>query len=305
MVPEFEDVVFSKLQVGEVSGVLRTQFGLHLVQLNEIQPALVQPLAEVHEDLRQQLIKQALDNEAYRLSEDLDNALGMEDSLAAAAAAVNLPLMKLGKLSSENVLANTLLSSSDALKKSAFSMMPGDAIEIVEVNDGHFVALEVMQRINPETMVYDEVVKRVYNDVRADEAAKQAQLIADDSLAAGLAGANIDDLAQKFAQPKYISKLVLSTGEGDESNWLQGVLTSSFRTPEANWVDSTLMTGQGIAVVFVEEVQQADSSTFEAEADIVRDEALKAKGAVRFARWMARVRDRHEISVNKRVLERF
>ncbi len=305
MVPEFEEVVFSTLEVGQVSEVLRTQFGLHLVQLNEIQSGQVTPLAEVRDAIRQQLLKQAVENEAYRLSEDLDNALGMEGSLEAAAAAINLPVIKLGKLSTESVLANALLSSSDALKKQAFSKMPGDAVEIVEVSDGRFVALEVMQRIKPETMAYDEVVKRVYDDVRADAALKQAQEMADKILAAGQAGSDINRLAQQFAQPIYISKPVLSSGEGDDSGWLRGVLAASFRAPKASWVESTLATAQGVAVVFVKDIEQADSAIFEAEADAVRDEALKAKGAVRFARWMASVRDRHEISVNNRVLDRF
>jgi len=66
-----------------------------------------------------------------------------------------------------------------------------------------------------------------------------------------------------------------------------------------------LPTAQGIAIVYVQDVQEADAATYDAEAETMRDEAVKAKGAVRFARWMASVRDRHEISVNNRVLDRF
>jgi len=305
MVAEFEDAVFSQLKIDEVSDVLRTQFGLHLIQLKEIQAAQTQPLADVRDALEEKLVQQAAADEAYRLSEDLDNALGMEDSLAAAAATVNLPVIDLGKLSSENVLANVLLATSEDLKKKAFSMLPGDAVEIVEVENGHFVALEVLNRFDPETMAYDRVVNRVYADVRADEAGKQAKRIADDIHAAALAGESIDSLAQKFAQPKYISKAIVSSGEGDTAPWLQAVLQVAFSTPESRWVDAPLPTAQGIAIVYVQDVQEADAATYDAEAETMRDEAVKAKGAVRFARWMASVRDRHEISVNNRVLDRF
>ncbi|MDX8388372.1 MAG: SurA N-terminal domain-containing protein [Ghiorsea sp.] len=305
MVAEFEDSVFSDLKVGEVSDAVRTQFGLHLIQLNEIQAETVRDLAEVKDNIRKQLKDQAAADEAYNLSRDLDNALGMEDSLAEAAAVVNLKVRKLGKLSTENVLADPLLSASKELQTKAFSTMPGASVEIIEVSNGQFVALEVMARIDPETMEYDEVVKRVYNDVRSDQAVKKAQSIAADILAEGQAGTGIDALAQKFAQPKYISKPVLNSGEGDDASWLQGVLAKSFLAPESTWVDATIPTGQGFAVVFVQNVDEANSATFDTEADAVRDEAVKAKGAVRFARWMASVRDRHEISVNDRVLERF
>jgi len=305
MVAEFEDAVFSQLAIDEVSDVLRTQFGLHLVQLKEVQTEQMQPLADVRDAIEEQLVQQAAADEAYRLSEDLDNALGMEDSLAAAAATVNLPVIDLGKLSSENVLANVLLATSEDLQKKAFSMLPGDAVEIVEVENGHFVALEVLNRFDPETMAYDKVVNRVYADVRADEAGKQAQNIANDIHTAAVAGESIDSLAQKFAQPKYISKAIVSSGEGDTAPWLQAVLQVAFSTPESRWVDAPLPTAQGIAIVYVQDVQEADAATYEAEAEAMRDEAVKAKGAVRFARWMASVRDRHEISVNNRVLDRF
>ena len=305
MVPEFEDMVFGEMKVGDVSDIVRTQFGLHLIQLNEVEGGEVKPLAEVKDNLRSQLMKQAVADEAFRLSQDLDNALGMEDSLKAAADKVNLPVRSLGKLSAQNVMADPLLGSSKDLQKRAFSMMPGDAVEISQIRDGYYVALEVLNRIDPATMPYEEVVNRVYDDVRADEAQKKAQSIADEMLASAIAGKGIDALAQSLSQPKYISKSVLSSGEGDDANWLPAVLEAAFRTPKASWVEAPLPTAQGIAVVYVQEVEEADEATFAKESETIRAEALKAKGAVRFARWMASVRDRHEININNKVLDRF
>ena len=305
MLPEFEEAVFNQLNKGEVSGVLRTQFGLHLVQLNEVVPANVKPLSEVRDALAERLRTQMASDEAFRLSQDLDNALGMEDSLAAAAKSVNLKLQRLGKLTADNVLANATVGSSKDLQKQAFTMMPGDAVELVEVEQGHFVALEVTQRVLPETMPYEDVVKLVYSDVREAGAKEKAQELADEILAAAKSGQSIDDLAQKFAQPKYISKPVLPDGEGDDAVWLQSVISSAFRAPEKNWVDSTLYTDEGVAVVYVNAVEKADESKFAAEKESVREEALQSKGSVRFARWLAAVRDRHQISVNNRVLSRF
>jgi len=305
MVPEFESAVFSAAKVGDVSDVVRTQFGLHLIKLDAIEEAKVQPLAEVREQIVSKLKMEAANNEAYRLSEDLDNALGMEDSLKAAADSVNLPLRELGKLSSKNVLADPLLGTSPELQKKVFSMQPGDAVEIQEISNGEFVAIEVLNRFNPETLPYEEVVSQVYDDVKSDLAAKRARELANEILVAAQAGANIDDLAQKYGQPKYVSKPVLSSGEGDDAPWVKDVLQASFRSPESTWLDAPLPTSQGMAVVLIQEVQAADEAKFADEKDTVRDEAIKAKGAVRFARWMASVRERHDININQRVIDRF
>ncbi|MDQ7001661.1 MAG: SurA N-terminal domain-containing protein [Ghiorsea sp.] len=305
MVPAFDKVVFDQLKVGEVSDVVRTQFGFHLIELDDVKAADVKPLAEVSAKLKNQLRTEAAVDEAYRLSQDLDDALGMEDSLQAAASSVNLPVQNLGQLSTENVLANPLLGAYDALKKKAFTTMPGDAVEIVEVENGHFVALEVLKRINPQTMGYEEVVKRVYDDVSQDLAVKKAKDIAESILQAAQQGKSVQALAQNFGQPVFTSKAVRSNGEGDDAVWLSGVLRAAFAVPEGSWVNHVIATPKGVAVVHVQMVEHADEQVFAAESAAVRDETLKAKGAVRFARWMASVRDRHEITVNNRVLDRF
>jgi peptidyl-prolyl cis-trans isomerase D len=225
--------------------------------------------------------------------------------LEAAAKTVDLPLRKLGALSQENVLADPLLGSSKELQKKAFVMQPDDSIEITELDDGHFVALQVLKRIEPNTMAYEDVVKRVFDDVRNDKAIKAAQDIADKALLAAKAGKNIDALVQQFAQGKFISKPVRSNGEGDDATWLSAVLEPAFRTPDAHWVDTVIATADGFAVVMVQEVQPADEALFAELEDTIRQDLVKAKGAVRFASWMASVRDRHDININNRVLNRF
>jgi len=305
MVAEFESAAFDTLKVGEVSDVVSTQFGLHLIQLNAIQTEKIQPLAKVKDKIHKQLLNEKAAEEAYRLSNDLDNALGMEDSLQAAAKVVDLPVKDLGALSQENILANPLFSGSKELQKKAFSTQPGDAIEIVEVEDGHFVALAVLKRIEPETMAYEDVVKGVYDDVREDAAIQKAKAITSQALAAALEGKSIDDLVQEFGQAKLISKAVRSNGEGDDATWLNPVLEKAFRAPKASWVKQEIATSEGFALVFVKEVQAADEALFADEEKALHEEAKKAKGAVRFASWMASVRDRHQVDIHNRVLNRF
>ena len=68
MVPEFEEVAFSMETVGEVSDIVRTKFGYHIIQLTDRQPETQMPLDEVRERIVRQMesrnrreIRQTLD----------------------------------------------------------------------------------------------------------------------------------------------------------------------------------------------------------------------------------------------------
>lgn len=60
MVPEFEAAAFALSRKGEISGVVKTQFGYHIIRLDEKKPARVMPLADVKESIRQKLQGEAL-----------------------------------------------------------------------------------------------------------------------------------------------------------------------------------------------------------------------------------------------------
>lgn len=58
MVPEFEAVVFN-MRPGEVSGVFKTPFGLHIAKVLDRIPAAPRPFDDVKEDVRKYLYEQA------------------------------------------------------------------------------------------------------------------------------------------------------------------------------------------------------------------------------------------------------
>jgi len=70
MVPEFEEVAFSIGNVGDVSDVVKTKFGYHIIQLTDRQPDTLMPLEEVRERIVRQMesknrreIRQTLDQD--------------------------------------------------------------------------------------------------------------------------------------------------------------------------------------------------------------------------------------------------
>ncbi len=85
MVKPFEDSVFS-LKVGEVSGLVRTDFGFHIIKLLAIKPAKSQSLSEVKGMIAQRLKLQLANDKFAEVAEKFSNTVyEQSDSLKPAA----------------------------------------------------------------------------------------------------------------------------------------------------------------------------------------------------------------------------
>jgi len=302
MVAAFGQAAFS-MSKGDTSDIIESQFGYHIILLEDIREAKIKSFAEVKDSLKEDLIEAHAAEEAYKLSQDLDEALGMEDSLKAAAESLNLKMKSIDPLSLDEAIAQPLLADA-GLRAKAFSTMPGQAIEIVETAKGHFVAFEIIERIEPEVMEFAQVAAKALEDAKRDAAMNQARQLAEDIRQAG--DKSLDALAQEFGQAKFISKPVRSSGEGDDAGWLTAdVLDQAFRVHQGAWVEQSINVPQGFAVVRVADVIAASEEEFNSKKAEITKQAEIAKGEMRFARWMASVRDRHEITTNQQALERY
>lgn len=304
MIPALGKAAFS-LKKGEISDVVKTQFGYHLIQVEDIRLAREKTLAEVHDTLAKQIRMEKADDEAYKLSQDLDDALGREDSLKDAAGSLNMKVRKIGPISLDEAPADPLLGPNATLRKQAFSMQPDDPVEVTELGQGRYAAVAVTKRIAPATLPFAKVVKQVYADAMHDAATAKAKAEAQTILSES-AQTPLDKLAQKNGQPIYISKPVKHNGAGDNATWLNAeVLDAAFDTPKGVSVSHVIEVPKGFAVVQVRDVVPASNEEFAKQEAGIRETLSQSVGAARFARWMASVRARHEIVVHPDVLARF
>ncbi len=304
--PAVDEVLFS-MEKDTVSDAIKSSNGLVLLKLENIVAEGIKPLAEVRDQLVESLRLELAKEEAYNLSQDLDDGLGMEDSLQAAAKATDITLHEIPAMDRNEALADPLLGSSQELLQLTFRGQPGDVVHITELKDGRFVAVEIVKRIQPELLPFKDVAGSVYDDAKADRALVNARKLANALLKndGKLITQSPDDVAQQAGQAKFLSKPVSRSGLGDDSTWLtQAIIDAAFNTPKGQWKNTMVETSRGMAIVYTQDVIAASEEEFEQQKETILTEAKRAKSAARFARWMASIRDQHDIVTHQGVLDR-
>jgi len=98
MVKPFDDAVFA-LKVGEISDVVKSDFGYHIIKLAAIKPSRAKPLAEVRDEISIKLRQQKAADKFAELAEKFSNTVyEQSDTLKAAAELVGAPIQQSGWL---------------------------------------------------------------------------------------------------------------------------------------------------------------------------------------------------------------
>ncbi len=157
----FDDAVF-KMSVGEVSEPVRTQFGFHVIRLDEIRPRVGKPFDEIREQVRKAYLQEEVARLFYDYADQMANlAFENRDSLEPAAKALGLKVQVSDWIDRNG--GEGIFSSAKVLN-AVFSdevLLQGDNSIPVEVEDEHVVVLRVLEHqeasIQPLEAVQDEI----------------------------------------------------------------------------------------------------------------------------------------------------
>ena len=134
-VPAFDQAAFS-LQPGQLSQVIRTQFGFHILQVEEKQPAHLKSVDEVHDLILANLTQQAQAKAAQEYAAKLQ-AQAQQVGLQKMAEQNHLQVVTTDPLQQSGVVSG--LADGSQLLKGAFATKPGAAPQSASTGEGYAI----------------------------------------------------------------------------------------------------------------------------------------------------------------------
>src|SRR5438874_12603733 len=133
MVPEFDQVVFA-MQPGQISDLVKTQYGYHIIKLVDKKNATTRPLAEVRQQLSDQLAYQRAQAQAADLAQSLEKQIKSPSDLDKVAKAQGLAVQESGFFARDEPILG--LGPAPEAASKAFDMKPSDVSGALRASRG-------------------------------------------------------------------------------------------------------------------------------------------------------------------------
>ena len=183
MVKEFSDAAF-KLKRGEISEPVKTQFGYHLIQLEDSKPAQVKSFDEVKAQIKAQLENDRFTTKATERLENLKKkANGGDLSNGARALGLQAQVSQPFTSAPGRKIAG-LNGSVDELVNTAFALKVGGVSHVSQVGDA-LVLFRVQKEIPPVVAPLSEIRDQVLANWQMDQARADLKVKVDAALKQG------------------------------------------------------------------------------------------------------------------------
>lgn len=323
MVQPFEEAAFDTLEPGEVSGLVETDFGYHIIKLEEKKVPEAQPFAQVQYDIQQRLVQVSGVDEAKRIADDLLFEIEVEDYDAALALEsykdLSLTALETGLFSRDattipqigarwgfqGLIEEFFDTEVNVIKVIDAKKSSGEQVE------AYFVA-KVLEKKPAAIPLFSEIKAEVIEDLKIEKAKAFAFTDAQNLFNQKADVSSLDALLEKYETPEGLAADRLSVQESNlfalspSSDYIAGmgnsaeVMFAAFRL-KVDDIGGPFKGNAAVYIIQLVEREEPDVEMFEsdpAEKARHRQALIQAKKREAYLNWFAARKKESELWIH-------
>jgi peptidyl-prolyl cis-trans isomerase D len=294
MVKPFEEGAY-KLKKGEISDLVRTPFGYHIIKVEDIKEARTKPLEEVKEQIKETLRNMTSTDLAHEKALTLIDQMPYEVDLSQYAERHQVPITESGYFSEDEAIPE--IEGDEKLRQSLFSLQKNEVSELLEFK-GEFYIIQIVDKRPSYLPEMKEVDEKLRKDFSAHLAKGEARSAAEKYLTQLKGGEDWKQLAKKHGFSTQTTDFFSRNDFISQIGYAPDLQEAAFQiNKESRYADDVFENKKGVFVIKWEEQKEIDEKKYKEDKERYRYSLMQAKHQAILQDWLDNLKERAQIEI--------
>lgn len=287
-VPEFDKAAFT-LDKGQISDLIRTQYGFHIIKVLDKENAHTKPFDEVKDSIRTPYLLQKVDQQASTIADQMSSQIRQSNktTLDDLAQKYHLTIAETRPLAPNDPVLE--LGNSQDVKDEIVRLRPNE-LSVPLRTDRGYVVLSLKQTLPAHPGTLEEVRDKIISELRLQKSEQLAQSKVDDLVKRVKAGEKFDSAAKALGLDPKTSELIARNGSIPGLGSAK-LLTGAFSLKPGDIGAPVHMGASWVAYQIADKVEP-NPADFAAQKQKITDTLLQSKRNMAFDAFRIALEDR-------------